>query len=56
MKRLLLIIILNILLTYSSVFAGVLLSEWTGAMNRYCKYSDGTVITLSFGSTCPSTN
>ena len=56
MKRLLFIIVLNILLTYSSVFAGVLLSEWTDATNRYCKYSDGTVLTLSFFSTCPSTN
>ncbi len=56
MKRLLFIIVLSILLTYSFAFAGVLLSEWTDAMNRYCKYSDGTIITLSFGSTCPSTN
>lgn len=56
MKRLLFITVLNILLTYSSVFAGVLLSEWTEGINRYCKYSDGSVITLSFGSTCPSTN
>ena len=40
----------------SSAFAGVLMSQWTEGTSRFCKYSDGEVITVSFGSTCPSTN
>ena len=39
-----------------SSLAGVLMSQWTEGTSRYCKYSDGEVIEISFGSTCPSTN
>jgi len=45
------------LLSWSSLsIAGVLMSEWTDGTSRYCKYSDGAVIQISFGSTCSSTN
>ncbi len=40
----------------SSSIAGVLMSEWTEGTSRYCKYSDGVVIQISYGSTCSSTN
>jgi len=40
----------------TSVFAGTLMSEWTEGTSRYCKYSDGDVIEISFGSTCPASN
>lgn len=40
----------------STVFAGVLMSQWTDGPNRFCKYSDGEVIVISFGSTCSSYN
>ena len=45
------------LLSWSSLsIAGVLMSEWTEGTSRYCKYSDGVVIQISFGATCSSTN
>lgn len=40
----------------STAFASVLMSQWTEGTSRFCKYSDGEVITISFGSTCSSTN
>jgi hypothetical protein len=39
-----------------SSFAGVLMGQWTEGTSRYCEYSDGSVIQISFGSTCSSTN
>ena len=36
--------------------AGVLMQSWTEGTSRYCKYSDGKVLKISYGSTCPSTN
>ena len=45
-----------ILMWSASSVAGVLMSQWTEGTKRYCKYSDGTVIEISYGSTCPSTN
>ncbi len=40
----------------STVFASVLVQQWTEGTSRFCKYSDGTVLKISFGSTCSSTN
>lgn len=40
----------------STAFAGVLMSQWTEGTSRFCKYSDGQVIEIGYGSTCPSTN
>ena len=40
----------------STAFASVLMSQWTEGTSRFCKYSDGDVIEISYGSTCPSTN
>ena len=36
--------------------AGVLMQSWTEGTSRYCKYSDGKVLKISYGTTCPSTN
>jgi hypothetical protein len=40
----------------STAFAGVLMSQWTEGTSRFCKYSDGEVVEISYGSTCSSTN
>jgi len=45
-----------ILLWSAASFAGVLMSQWGDGTKRYCKYSDGEVIEIFFGSTCPSSN
>lgn len=37
-------------------FAGILMTQWTEGMNRYCRYSDGTIITVSAASLCPLSN
>jgi len=50
------ILLCSLLLISSIAFAGVLMSQWTDGTSRFCKYSDGTVIEISFGSTCSSTN
>jgi len=47
---------ISLALLSSAAFAGVLMSQWTEGTSRYCKYSDGEVIEISFGSTCSSTN
>jgi len=39
-----------------SSFAGVLMGQWTDGTSRYCKYSDGEVIQISFGSVCSASN
>ncbi len=46
----------GILMWTTSSFAGVLMKEWTEDNFRYCEYSDGEVIKISFGSTCSRTN
>mgnify|MGYP003384649818 CR=1 FL=1 len=46
----------SMLVLSSTVLAGVLMQQWTEGTSRFCKYSDGTVIEISFGSTCSSTN
>lgn len=40
----------------STVLAGVLMSQWTEGNSRFCKYSDGQVVKISFAENCPSTN
>ena len=55
-KRLKISLAFSLALLTFSAFAGVLMSQWTEGTSRYCKYSDGEVIKISFGSTCPSTN
>jgi hypothetical protein len=49
------IILFSIVTFSSAAFAGVLMSQWTEGTTRFCKYSDGEVIAVSFGSICPST-
>jgi len=57
MKTKLKVLTLVSLLAWSALsLAGVLMGQWTDGTSRYCKYSDGTVIEISFGSTCSSTN
>ena len=46
---------LAIALVSSAAVAGVLTSQWTEGTKRFCKYSDGKVITISYGATCSST-
>lgn len=52
--------ILSILLVTSflatSAIASTLMGQWTDSTSRYCKYSDGTVTEISYGSTCPASN
>lgn len=35
--------------------AAVLMAQWTEGNSRFCEYSDGTVIELSFSEICPAT-
>jgi hypothetical protein len=51
MKKLLIIVLL--LAFSTSAFAAVLTSQWTEGLNRYCKYSDGVIITIMSYSLCP---
>jgi len=46
----------SLVILSSTAFAGVLMSQWTDGTSRFCKYSDGQVIEISFGSTCSSSN
>ena len=50
------IVMLFVLGLSTLAFAGILMSQWTEGMNRYCKYSDGTIITVSTTSLCPLSN
>ena len=50
------ILVCLFLMISSIAFAGVLMSQWTDGTSRFCKYSDGEVIEISYGSTCSSTN
>jgi hypothetical protein len=45
----------SLALVSSLALAGVSMSQWTEGTSRYCKYSDGDVIKIDFGATCPST-
>lgn len=47
--------ILMLLLSINA-FAGVLMQQWTSNTDRYCEYSDGKVVKVSFGSVCSATN
>lgn len=50
-------IVLMFVLGFSTLaFAGILMQQWTEGMNCYCKYSDGTIITVSATSLCPLSN
>jgi hypothetical protein len=51
MKKLLIVMLL--LMFSMSAFAAVLTSQWTEGLNRYCKYSDGIIITIKSYSLCP---
>ncbi|WP_201588546.1 hypothetical protein [Psychrobacter pulmonis] len=44
------------LLLSINAFAGVLMQQWTSNTDRYCKYSDGKVVKMNFGSVCSVTN
>lgn len=55
-KRLILGAILSVALFASIAIASTLMGQWTEGTSRYCEYSDGTVIEISFGSTCPASN
>lgn len=55
-KKLILGVILSVALFASLAIASTLMGQWTEGTSRYCKYSDGTVIEISFGSTCPASN
>ena len=55
-KKIKISLALLLLLISSTAFAGVLMSQWTEDTSRFCKYSDGEVIEISYGSTCTSTN
>ena len=50
------IAMMTLIASSSSAFAGVLTSEWTEGISRYCEYSDGVVFKIGFGSVCPRTN
>ena len=56
MKSFKLIFAAAIFVWSTSSMAGVLMSQWTEGTTRYCKYSDGEVVKVNFGSTCSSTN
>tara|TARA_R100000935_G_scaffold48062_1_gene72365 strand:+ start:260 stop:433 length:174 start_codon:yes stop_codon:yes gene_type:complete len=44
------------LLLSINAFAEVLMQQWTSNTDRYCEYSDGKVVKVSFGSVCSATN
>ncbi len=51
------LLLLAVLMSFASIaYAGVLMSSWTDATKRYCKYSDGQVIVLDYNELCPSYN
>ena len=54
MKKFLLVFLLLGFSTFA--FAGVLMQQWTEGNKKYCKYSDGSIITVSYTSICPATN
>ena len=54
-KKLKISAVIAIVIFSSSVFAEVLTGEWTEGIKKYCQYSNGDVIEISFGSVCPRT-
>jgi hypothetical protein len=57
MKNKIIVCIIALFIGWSTTsFAGVLMQQWTEGTSRYCKYSDGQVEEISYGSTCSSTN
>ena len=55
-KKLKISLVFSLAVLSFSAFAGVLMQQWTEGTSRFCKYSDGKVIEISYGSTCSSTN
>ncbi len=55
-KKIKISLVMLLLFISSTAFASVLMSQWTEGTSRFCKYSDGEVVEISFGSTCSSTN
>jgi len=55
-KKIKISLVFSLVILSSTTFASVLMSQWTEGTSRFCKYSDGEVITISFASTCSSTN
>lgn len=49
-------LIIALIMFSTSSIAGVLMSQWTEGTSRYCKYSDGEVVEISYGAICSSTN
>lgn len=45
----------SIILFSAMAFAAILENEWEDDMNKYCEYSDGTVIRIGLVSLCPLT-
>jgi len=43
------------LLLSVNAFSAVLMKQWTSNTDRYCEYSDGKVVKVSFGSVCAAT-
>ena len=56
MSKIKISLVFVLVLIASTAFAGVLMAQWTEGTSRFCKYSDGQVIEISYGSTCSSTN
>ncbi len=54
MKKLLIVMLL--LMFSTSAFAGFLTDQWTKGVNRYCRYTDGTIVTISVTTLCPLSN
>jgi len=55
-KKIKAIVTALMLLLSINAFASVLMKEWTSNTDRYCEYSDGKVVKVSFGSVCSTTN
>lgn len=55
-NKLILSIVFLVALLSTSAIASTLMGQWTEGTSRYCKYSDGTVTEISYGSTCPASN
>jgi hypothetical protein len=53
MKRLLLVLLVLGLFVSSAFAYGYLTNSWVDGWTKYCKYSDGTVIAISYTAQCP---
>ena len=54
MKKFLMVVLL--LVFASNAFASVLMTYWTEGTKTYCKYYDGTIITVNATELCPLSN